>query len=93
MRASAWLFVLAVLSVAGYAWWHFAPQTLPAGIRGPTRAPENPALFKWRDANGQWHITDSPPTQGEYEKIVVDPNTNVVPSTVPVGDDAEAPRQ
>jgi hypothetical protein len=96
MRVSGWLIILLMLTMAGYAWWRFAPQTLPPGIPGPARAPENPPLYKWRDGAGITHITDTPPTSGEFETIVVDPNTNVVPSTLPAGDpvdgNAAAPR-
>lgn len=43
----------------------------------------NPPLYKWKDASGQWHITDKPPKDFAFEKVVVDPNANVVPTIVP----------
>jgi hypothetical protein len=40
-------------------------------------------LYKWQDENGQWHITDTAPRNRPYEKVVVNPDTNVIPSEVP----------
>jgi uncharacterized iron-regulated membrane protein len=58
---------------------------LPAvAQRAVPRSPDaNPALYKWRDANGQWHVTDVAPADRPYETVVVDPRQNAVPSVVP----------
>ena len=37
-------------------------------------------LFKWRDASGNWQITDQPPPQGvDYEKLEYRQDVNVLP--------------
>ena len=42
---------------------------------GTTRA------YKWRDADGNWHITDEPPPEGtKFEKLEYQNDANVVPS-------------
>ena len=43
----------------------------------------NKPLYKWQDEHGQWHITDRAPKDRPYEKVVVDPGTNVIPPEVP----------
>ncbi len=38
-------------------------------------------LYKWRDAKGQWQITDTPPTGGiPYETLNYHKDANVIPS-------------
>jgi len=59
-----------------------------AGARGGDRAAQgkseaNPPLYKWRDDSGQWHVTDHAPKDREFEKVVVDPGTNVLPPPIP----------
>jgi len=34
--------------------------------------------YKWRDSEGNWHISDTPPNNIVYEMVTVDPNTNVI---------------
>lgn len=40
----------------------------------------NPPLYKWKDANGVWNVTDVPPKGRAYETVRVNPETNVLPS-------------
>jgi len=82
----AWPFMLVlVLAAAGYAWWNFAPDTLPDPLRKllPASARANPVLYRWRDDKGRWTVTDGPPSDRPYEVIKYDPKTNVVPTVVP----------
>jgi hypothetical protein len=38
------------------------------------------SLFKWRDAGGNWQITDQPPPDGiDYEKLEYREDVNVLP--------------
>ncbi len=38
-------------------------------------------VYKWRDADGVWHITDEPPPEGtKFEKLEYVNDANVVPS-------------
>ena len=37
-------------------------------------------LFKWRDAGGNWQVTDQPPPEGiEYERLDYREDVNVLP--------------
>ncbi len=87
--------LLAVLIGGGYAWWQNEQRQRlqrmeeldraahPA--KSPAHAKEaNPPLYKWKDDKGQWHITDQPPAAGvPFEKVSVNPDTNVVPAVPP----------
>ena len=76
--------IVIVLILAAVAWWTLAPSTLPAWLRrampGEARAP---TLYKWRDARGTVHATDTPPSDRPYEAVRYDPDTNMVPSGAP----------
>lgn len=79
------LFLLAL--VAAWAWWYWWPDTLPEALRRELPMAEsspahNPVLYKWKDAKGQWQVTDQPPAEGPYEEIQVDQDTNVLPAGV-----------
>lgn len=81
----AWLWLLLILALAAVGWWYFLPQTLPPQLRtavppSPNIESAPPALYKWRDAKGQLHVTDVPPTDRPYETVRYDPKTNVVPA-------------
>jgi hypothetical protein len=83
-RAVLLALLVAVLAAA-LGWWYFAPDTLPVAVRhaappSPGLADQPPALYKWRDAKGQLHVTDVPPTDRPYETVRYDPKTNVVPA-------------
>lgn len=81
-----WPFMLVVLLAAGgFAWWYFAPDSLPDPVRKllPASARANPVLYRWRDDKGRWTVTDAPPADRKYDVIRYDPRTNVVPSVVP----------
>ena len=98
------LAALLLLAVAAGAVWLFAPQWIPAEWRGPLhrdprddpRSPRYaPVVYRWRDAAGVLQLTDQPPKDRPFEEVRVNPDTNVVPSTLPVGqelpvDDADA---
>ncbi|MFE8071188.1 DUF4124 domain-containing protein [Marinobacteraceae bacterium S3BR75-40.1] len=36
-------------------------------------------FYKWQDAQGSWHYSDTPPENIQADAITVDPNTNLVP--------------
>jgi hypothetical protein len=74
-----------VLALGGWLWWRYWPDSLPPLVSERlARSPvANPPLYKWRDARGQWQITDRPPPDRPYEEVRVDPRQNVVPSVVP----------
>lgn len=93
-RALGWLLLPVALAAAVVAMRQYLPQHLPMFLRPPRADPgteiavggreaPNPPLYKWKDAQGQWHITDKPPAGRAYETVRVDPNTNVIPAFVP----------
>jgi hypothetical protein len=56
-------------------------QDLSSDIGLSRITPEKTArLFKWRDANGNWQITDRLPPEGvDYEKLEYREDVNVLP--------------
>ena len=49
----------------------------------PSSPSLGPPLYKWRDAQGRLHVTDTPPADRPYETVRYDPATNVVPGGSP----------
>ena len=96
---ATWIALLVLAAAGAWAWWRYAPETLPTFVRPPRAEPApgadpvadqpNPPLYKWRDDAGQWHITDTPPKGRTFEKVVVDPGVNVIPSILS-GDEQRA---
>ena len=84
-RATPLLLALIAVGVGAGSWWYLAPDSVPAPIKAllPVSPKANPVLYKWRDAKGGLHITDTPPADRPYETLKYNPNTNVVPSVVP----------
>ena len=54
-----------------------------AAARAKATADASKPLYKWQDERGQWHITDQAPKGRPYEKVVVNPDTNVLPPEIP----------
>ena len=79
------ILLIGVLAGGAWIWWHYFPDSLPTIVDKHTpRSPQaNPPLYKWRNAEGVWQITDAPPTDLPYETVVVDPQRNVVPTVIP----------
>lgn len=71
---AGWL-VLGLALVALLAWWLAREQPTPAQAearraRAATAAREAaPALYRWRDAEGVLHVSDTPPPRGRYERV------------------------
>ena len=83
-RALIVFLLLLLVAGGGGAWWYFAPDSLPAIAKQFLPAAPNsaPTLYKWRDAKGHLHYTDTPPTDRPYEAVRYDPNANVLPKGV-----------
>jgi Domain of unknown function (DUF4124) len=84
-RAMPWLLALIAVAAGAGSWWYLMPDSVPGPIKAllPVSPKANPVLYKWRDAKGGLHITDTPPVDRPYETLKFDPKTNVVPSVVP----------
>lgn len=84
-RRRGWLLVLVLLVLlagAAVAVWHFQPALLRNALRGTplTPPPTVTHAYKWRDAQGNWHISDRPPPAGTpYQSIEVRSDENIVP--------------
>lgn len=66
--------------VAGY--YYLYPETLPewAAKTGLGRDLQTTVVYKWRDAKGAWHVSDTPPPAGvSYETEQYGRDTNVLP--------------
>lgn len=73
--------ILLILAAAGgYLYLH--PEVWQKWVKDtPLEPPPTVThLYKWRDDNGQWQVTDRPPPPGiEYEKLIYHSDTNVMP--------------
>lgn len=74
------------LLAAAAAWvWRYEPERLPQEWRreNPNSRDYMPALYRWHDDQGRVQLTDTPPKDRRYETVRIDPNRNVVPTTLP----------
>lgn len=78
--AAVLLLVVAGAGAAGYLYLH--PEQAPQWLRATPLLPE-PAptvVYRWRDRQGAWHVTDSPPPGNlPYERTEYRHDTNVLP--------------
>lgn len=97
------LVVLVLLAAAGAWAWFQAPEYLPEALRrqlppsdprdDPTSPQYAPKVYRWRDADGVLHITDVAPEGREYEEVRIRADTNLVPSTLPPGQEGAGQRE
>ncbi len=81
------LLLLVLLLAAGIGLYFFPDtrQVLPAAVREPVSQmlpAEETAVYKWKDAAGNWQYTDSPPDDPAipYTVVRVPKDANVIPS-------------
>ncbi|MEM6818697.1 MAG: DUF4124 domain-containing protein [Pseudomonadota bacterium] len=48
-------------------------------------------VYKWQDANGQWHYGEAPPDSGEFNLMEIDTSINAVDVEPPVSFAQESP--
>jgi hypothetical protein len=78
------LLILVAAAAGGYLYLH--PEVIRPLLQGTPieLPPAETILYKWRDATGQWQVTDTPPEGGiKYEILHYRGDINVVPA-VPV---------
>lgn len=77
------LVILGGLSLGIGAYVYLDP-TLRAELKTQTRElmpSSSTTLYKWQDANGRWHVEDSPPPTGvAFEVLDYRHDANVVPA-------------
>lgn len=74
--------ILVIAAIAG-GYLYFHPKEWKKLTRGtPLEPPPTITnVYKWRDQNGEWQMTGSPPPAGtEYEIMKFSSDKNVVPS-------------
>ncbi len=82
-----WLKLVLVLGAAAalaLAYAHFVDPQLGRKVLGGTPLAPSAVTtaYKWRDAQGNWQLTDSPPPQGTpYEVVEAHGDANIIPST------------
>lgn len=83
------LAVLLLLAAAAAWVWRYQPERLPAEWRrqNPHSRDYAPVLYRWHNPQGELQITDRPPDGRPYEELRIDPNQNIVPTTLPLGSD------
>jgi len=90
---------LASLLLLFAAVWFLAPEWIPVSVRqvlqgrpaDPRDDPQSPRyapkVYRWTDAKGVTHVSDTPPAEGRYEEVRIDPDTNLIPGREPRGDE------
>jgi len=80
MKIIAFL-ILVALAAGGYLYLH--PEIIRPLLQGTPieMPPAETTLYKWRDARGEWQVSDIPPTGGiKYEVLHYRGDINVVPA-------------
>ncbi len=75
------LLAVAVAAAALAGYWYVTPQARPSwlGDRLPVADHAEVRLYRWRDASGQWQVSDQPPPDGvPYEIVSYRHDTNVL---------------
>lgn len=79
------LIILGVIVVAGYMGYQ-DPQVRSWFVRQTThvlpKSATEQTVYRWRDAHGEWHVSDTPPDNGiKYQTVRYPTNANVIPSS------------
>lgn len=82
-RAPVW--VLIVLGGLGglFLYGYTTPQSVPAWARSwlPGLPEYTGPLYRWRDHQGREQITDKPPKDRPYERMIYRSNANTLPAS------------
>jgi len=84
MRWARWLIVLVVVGalVGAGVYVYLNPLVGPKWLQdsGVLPRPGPTVVYKWRDREGAWHITDTPPPEGAaFERLEYAHDVNVLP--------------
>lgn len=91
LKSIFWLGVIIVLLLAAsYIWRDDFPwlarlhqelgmPPLPTAV-DQLRAPSGKVVvYRWQDEQGNWHFDSQPPRDRPYERLVLDPDVNLMP--------------
>jgi len=79
-------FLIAIVALAASGYYVYQDPELRAWFDRQTQQllPEQAThhvMYRWKDAQGQWQVSDSPPGPGiEYETVRYHKDTNLIPS-------------
>lgn len=76
------LVALFIALLAAAAAFYVKPELLQTLLKDTAfdQSATTAILYKWRDRDGNWHITDDPPPAGtEFETLNYHPDINVLP--------------
>lgn len=82
MKTLLYLLLLVLLGLGLYAWYHpdFLRQMEQTGRELTGTTPTTTTFYKWRNAAGEWQLSDRPPPAGvDYETVEVRSDQNVLP--------------
>ena len=82
VKTLAYLLLLALLALGLYGWYHpgFLGQLEQTGRELTGTGPTTTTFYKWRDAAGEWQLSDQPPPAGvDYETVEVHRDQNLMP--------------
>ncbi|MEO5961877.1 MAG: DUF4124 domain-containing protein [Thermomonas sp.] len=76
--------LLAAVALGVAAWWWFTTEMprrdqarAQAAQRAMAEAEIASTLYRWRDANGNLQVTDTPPSGRKYERIGREPKDGI----------------
>ena len=79
MKKLFWILVIIAASVAGLAYWD--KDFYQWLLQTTGQAPAKSMVYKWRDNNGNWQISNVPPANGiPYTEQEYLSNTNIIPA-------------
>lgn len=80
-RALVWLLALVLLAGGTLVYWRHYPASAPGWLRdmAPVLFVTRTRLYRWQDESGDWHVSDTPPADREYEVVEYRSDANTVP--------------
>ena len=81
MKTVTLLVLAGGIAAAGY--WYFNPQDRPGWVsdRLPVAPSASVQLYRWKNDQGEWTVSDSPPADGTpYEVVEYRHDENVMPA-------------
>jgi hypothetical protein len=64
-----------------------ATKSFESVIPTPSKEEGPDIVFKWRDAKGNWHYADKPPSKGRWNALALDPTAVQISPPHQVGED------